>query len=103
MMDVPVTDFFDTDAFFGKEVRLTTSSGSKLINVIFDDVGLQRNINGILVEITSPLITCITSDVESVVADGVSSVLIDDVTYYVLANKPNGTGISEIALSKDKP
>ena len=86
----------DLDLFFDDFQSVATLSGGSTINVLFDrnpEIALAA------VETAAIVATAKTSDVSDL--DTGDTLVIDGVTYYVVKNEPDGTGISILTLSED--
>lgn len=86
--------FLDTDEF-GVEVAY----GSGIIKGIFDNVFIADQQGEVDVETLQPQVTVKTSDVSGI-AQG-DTMTIDSVDYNVIGIQPDGTGLTNILLSKD--
>ncbi len=91
--DADLDVFFNTNDF---AVSATLAGGST-IKVIFDrnpEVALSG------IEGAKIVVQAKTSDVSALVAG--STMVIASVTYYILKNEPDGTGVSILTLSEDQ-
>lgn len=97
-MTLPLWD--DLDVYldtFGVEATWTTAAGAgKDIVVIFDKGPVEAPGGYQNTQISA---LCKSSDVEGV-ADG-DTILVDNVTYYIIAVEEEATGTTKLILSKD--
>ena len=92
-----LADFFDVDEH-AQAASYTPSGGSaSSITVIFRNEFYLED-SGVGVETTQPVITVQTSKVPGIAHGDV--IAISGINYNVIGIRPDGTGISEIALEK---
>ena len=95
-MTEELAEFFDTGAH-GVAATYTPSGGSaSTVNVILNDDYLSIPGGMMEVEGSTPVAVVRSSDVSSV-AQG-DALVVDSVTYSVVGVRPDGTGITELAL-----
>lgn len=92
--------FFSLDEFASEaEFKLNSSANSSTIKVNFFKEGDEIITEGGAVEVVLPVAICLASDVTGA-KRGISTLIIDEVTYYVTKTMPDGEGITVLYLSE---
>ena len=96
-MTEALAGFFDTGAHAGAATYTPSGGSASTVNVIFNDDYLAIP-GGMMVEVegSTPVAVVRSSDVSNV-AQG-DAVVINSVTYSVVGVRPDGTGITELAI-----
>jgi hypothetical protein len=106
-MHIPSGSVYDVNVFFesdfAEDAEYTPSGGAGVdIKVVFDEAYQATTIGKDLAySNANPSVLCKSVDVET--ATEGDTLIIADVTYYVIAVEPEGTGITRLVLSKDAP
>jgi len=90
---------------FGQEVTfyILNSTGGYdplIVNAIFDNAFFDASIGEIILESSTPRLTCVESGVASVKKG--DYVTVDSINYDVFSKQPDGTGMVTIILAKKK-
>lgn len=98
-MQSDIDAFINTDEFAVEATYIPASKIPSTVNVIFDNEGAVQTIDGVPMETTDPQLLVKTSDVPDIAHR--DTFVIESVTYYVMDSKPNGTGMTNVVLSRD--
>lgn len=93
-----VDEYFDTSDF-AQLANFDQGAVHTVIPVIFDAAYQVSNIGDIAVQNAAPRVTCKSSDVAG--ANHTGTITISSVVYKIVEVQPDGTGITELVLSKD--
>lgn len=85
--------------FNSADFASSATYGSATISVLFDDEYAGYNTETGVVETSGPRAFCRTSDLSAVSHS--STLVVNSITYRVIGIKPDGTGVTELTLSRD--